>query len=88
MNPFIILIHAHDYVWNSRSLDWPSRFGATTILWNKAIEVSKEKMLGNSVACTFTDRSGYECGREAVLQLVGAGDEARCSVHREKASQS
>ena len=82
LNPFETLIHAHDIVWRDTGFDWRTRFGACDILWRLAIEVAKGKFLGNKIFCN-ADCAGYECGREAVVQLLPDGDEARCARHLE-----
>jgi hypothetical protein len=38
----------------------------------------------NSVACSFVNREGRECGEEAAVQLLPDGDEARCVRHLDK----
>jgi hypothetical protein len=38
----------------------------------------------NFTSCTVQDIDGFECGAEAVVQVLPVGDEARCRRHLDR----
>jgi len=43
-----ILLSAHQYVWLDLSLPWRVRFEVSSLLWNKALSLCRENMLGRA----------------------------------------
>lgn len=43
-----LLTRAHFHVWRDTSLDWRVRFDVSSLLWNKALALFSENLLGRA----------------------------------------
>lgn len=43
-----LLLRVHDHVWRDREWEWRTRFDVTALLWNKAIALCKERIVGRA----------------------------------------